>query len=288
MTTASKGKADAEPTTTGTALALIGPENTRFPVLFDTDPEAGSMAEIMAENFGDDGFSAGDLDRLIIPSGGGTAWDIPDEMPAREITGILLYQQDTRSYWATKRGEGGAEDGPPDCSSPDGKIGIGIAGEGSEINPTGECADCPFNEYGTALGGGKGKACKQKKDLFVLRTGANLPVHISLPPTSLKPHRKHMMRLASNGRRYYEAVTTIGLEVTKGNGQTYSTATFKVDPTPLEDSEKKAIGAYRGPIIGALQQLAAERAASAQSATDVADGSEPGPGSAGWPAEPQQ
>ncbi|POB10115.1 hypothetical protein [Sulfobacillus sp. hq2] len=48
-----------------------------------------------------------------------------------------------------------------------------------------ECASCPMNRWGTAANGGKGKACREKRLLLVLRDGEALPVVVVAPPTSL-------------------------------------------------------------------------------------------------------
>ncbi len=58
------------------------------------------------------------------------------------------------------------------------------------LNPNGEiarreCATCPMNKWGSAANGGKGKACREKRLLLVLRDGEALPVVVVAPPTSL-------------------------------------------------------------------------------------------------------
>ena len=114
-------------TTPGTGLAKFDPATSAYPVLFAQEGE-GSVAEVIEDNFGDDGFSPADLDRLTVPSGGGLAWTIPDEEPVSKVTGVVIHKQATRSMWLKKRGEDGEDDGPPDCYSPDAKVGVGLFG----------------------------------------------------------------------------------------------------------------------------------------------------------------
>lgn len=245
----------------GTALATFDPSTSNFPVLFGTDGE-GSVAQVIEDNFGDEGFSPADLDRVKIPSGGGTSWEIPDEDPTRIIEGVIVYKQPTRSFWFKGRGEDGEEDSPPDCWSGDGKTGVGVFGAGSKDNPSGECEGCPMNVFGSSTrGSGNGKACKEQLQLFLLQKDAILPLQLALPPTSLKPFRKYMTRLASKGKSYMAVVTKLGLEVQKGGGQTYSV----VAPSRGDDLDPAEAIAARGygATMGAYLQQAAEARARA-------------------------
>ncbi len=48
-----------------------------------------------------------------------------------------------------------------------------------------ECATCPMNKWGSAGDGRKGKACREKRLLLVLRDGEAIPVVVVAPPTSI-------------------------------------------------------------------------------------------------------
>ena len=142
-----------------------------------------SIADIMAENLGDDGLSEFSLDRIRIPAGGGIAFEIPTlegSDSAKTIEGVVVGWKTVRGYYAN------AYDGsnnPPDCSSNDGEVGMG--------DPGGYCSDCPLNAWGSDPKGGKGKACAEKRMLFVLRKDDVLPIVIMVPPTSLKGIREY-------------------------------------------------------------------------------------------------
>lgn len=248
---------DKEP---GTDLATFDPSTSAFPILFDQGE--GGITEVLNDNFGDEGFSPADLDRVKVPSGGGTAWDIPDEHPEKIIEGVVVLKTPTRSFWFGGRGEDGAEDGPPDCQSPDAKIGIGAFGAGSKPNPTGECANCPMNVFGSATrGSGNGKACKEQMQVFLLREGSILPLQLSLPPTSLRGFRKYMTRLASKAVPFYGVTTRFGLAVEKGNGQTYSVVVPERG-RDLSPQEAQAARAYGVTIRGTFDAARAAREAS--------------------------
>lgn len=244
----------------GKGLATFDPNQSAYPVLFSGAGD-GSIAQVIEDNFGDEGFSPSDLDRIVIPSGGGTAWEVPDEDPSRYVEGVIVHRQPTRSFWFKGRGEDGEEDGPPDCYSGDAKVGVGVFGPGSESNPTGACATCPMNVFGSSeRGSGNGKACKEQMQVFMLQEGGVLPIQLSLPPTSLKPFRKYMTRLASKGKSYYAVITRLGLLKTTGGGQTYSV----VDPSKVGDLAPEEVAAARG--YGVTMKMYLEQAAEARAA----------------------
>ena len=153
-----------------------------------------------------------------------------------------------------------------------------------DVNPTGECADCPMNAFGSARDGGAGKACKEQMQLFILREGSVLPTQISLPPTSLKPWRKYMTRLASKGKSYYAVVTTIGLSKEKSNGNEFSV----VVPNKLADLEPAEVAAskaYGQTISGVLNEAAVARARADEALTAAEDADRAASVAAGQPAK---
>lgn len=77
---------------------------------------------------------------------------------------MILYNHDTCAYWP----EGSEYDDnvTPLCSSVDGKTGYGA--------PGGVCATCALNQYGS-VEKGKGKACKNMRNLYILRSGEHMP-----------------------------------------------------------------------------------------------------------------
>ncbi len=185
----------------------------------DTDAyaitQAGNdIADILTENVGEEGgLTPFDLDRIKVPSGGGAAWEVPTlegSDVVKELSGVIVYWRSPRAYWATGIDEAGGG-APPDCSSDDGKRGVGQYGPDSSANPTGECATCPMNAWGSDPAG-RGKACKETRILFLATPEDLLPKVVVAPPTSIKPIRKFFLQLANKRTPYYGVETTLTLE----------------------------------------------------------------------------
>ena len=213
---------------------------------------AEDLVDTVRENVGGD-LSAADFERIRVPSGGGQFWEIDTldgPVPTKAIEGVLIYARDARAYWehGMDEGVGGS---PPDCSSDDGETGIG--------SPGGTCSVCPMNKFGSKIAAdGKpsnGKACKQTRDLFILRKGEVLPSLIQAPPGSLKNVRTFFVRLAVRNRPYTSVVLSLALEqaTQKGGGNKYS----RIVPTVLaqlegeEFARVKAYAAAMRPILAA-------------------------------------
>lgn len=120
--------------------------------------------------------------RIKIPGGGHLQFEIPSGNPdvpdyAPYLEGVILYSHNSNAYWP--EGSEYDDDQPPLCQSFDGKVGYG--------EPGGTCADCVLNQFGSD-GNNKGKACKNMRMLYLLRSGEYMPIQIALPPTSLTPY----------------------------------------------------------------------------------------------------
>lgn len=167
---------------------------------------AEKTKELIRQNMGDAGGNAFDLDRVTVPTGGGTAFAVPalsGEAESRPILeGVILHWQDARAYWASEYAGGE----PPQCASEDGLRGIG--------DPGGDCTVCPFASFGSDPKGSRGQACKQVRRLFMLMPGQILPVVVSVPPTSIGGMRKYFARLTAAQVPYWRAVTRLRLEGT--------------------------------------------------------------------------
>lgn len=114
--------------------------------------------------------------RIKIPGGGHLQFEIPSGNPdvpdyAPYLEGVILYSHNSNAYWP--EGSEYDDDQPPLCQSFDGKVGYG--------EPGGTCADCVLNQFGSD-GNNKGKACKNMRMLYLLRSGEYMPIQIALPP----------------------------------------------------------------------------------------------------------
>jgi hypothetical protein len=81
------------------------------------------------------------------------------------------------------------------------------------------CSDCPKNEWGSAAGGGKGKACKNTRRLMVVGAAlleTNLaeaqPYILSVSPTGLKHFDKYVTSLSDQGIHPAQVVTEISFD----------------------------------------------------------------------------
>ena len=173
------------------------------------------------------------FDRIKIPSGGMTAFEVPSEDGegsdlVKEIEAVILYSHPANSYY-TEAYKGGSN--PPDCGSFDGITGTGT--------PGGICKNCPFNQFGS--GEGKSKACKNRRMLYLLRENEIFPLTLNLPTGSLKGFTKYVQTLLARGKRPNQVVTKISLrKAASASGIDFSQAVFKVVRS-LDAAEQKNI-----------------------------------------------
>lgn len=193
-------------------------EQERF-MLPTAMPEAEFTQEELAEDM--EGLQIS-FPRVKIPAGGALQFEIPSDDPenpdyAKNLVGVILFHHPNNAYWP--EGSEYDDNATPLCSSVDGKLGIG--------EPGGSCAVCALNQFGSAAGG-NGKACKNMRVLYLLRSGEFMPLQVTLPPTSLKPFREFMNQSFMLRRRAaYGSVVQIGLKKMSNGKDDYSVATFR-------------------------------------------------------------
>ena len=161
--------------------------------------------------------------RIKIPAGGVLQFEIPNGDPQHPdysptLTGVILFSHASCVYWP--EGDEYSDDVPPLCSSVDGKQGYG--------EPGGVCETCALSQFGSASNG-RGKACKNMRVLYLLRSGEFMPLAINLSPTSISPFREFLNQgFAFRKRAIYGSLVEIGLKrQTNPEGKDYSVATFK-------------------------------------------------------------
>lgn len=160
------------------------------------------------------------FDKIKVPSGGGINFELPTDDPdspdsVKEFSGVIVFQHPLRMYYMDKYT--GANN-PPNCGSFDAITGIG--------NPGGSCAKCPLNLFGSAEDRA-GKACKDRRRIYILREGEIFPLLLSLPTGSLKNMTTYIKRLLSKQRKTGTVVTKFTLKkAINANGIPYSQAVF--------------------------------------------------------------
>ena len=199
---------------------LTEQNNFKLPAVASSD----FTNEELAEDY--DGLQPS-FQRIKIPGGGAIQFEVPGDNPddpdfSKTIEGIIIYNHQTGVYWPD-----GAEyddEVTPLCSSVDGKTGYGT--------PGGACSLCPMNKYGTGTdkngNPSKGKACKNMRHLYILRSGEYMPFILALPPTSLRPFSDFInAAFISRRRPVWSSVVQIGLKRVENGPNTYSVATFR-------------------------------------------------------------
>jgi hypothetical protein len=202
---------------------LAKQEPSGFLALADTD-----LGALISEEL--DGLNI-TFGKVKIPSGGGLNYELPDEDgepdSVKEFSAVILLQHALNAFYATEY-KGGNQ--PPDCAAIDGRHGVKRA--------TGEvcvCADCPHNQFDSGKNGGK--ACQNRRRIYILREGELFPMLLSLPTGSLQEFTRYMTGLVTKGRKSNSVVTRFALQkATNKGGIEFSRAKFSVD-RPLTPEE---------------------------------------------------
>lgn len=165
--------------------------------------------------------------RYRIASQAGVFQNASDEseiLPAME--GIILMSRIVRAYWPR-----GNTERRPVCSSIGGTAGDWRNPDGSVRQMS--CATCPYNRWGSDIRedgtAGRGKACKEMRRFLMLLAGYEMPVVLTIPPTSCRAFDLYASALATKGSAYFAVETRIALQRVQGDGgQRYSVATFNL------------------------------------------------------------
>lgn len=190
---------------------------------FEIAPITEEITGIIREEL--DGLGQIPFDAVKVPGGGGLAFELPGDdsdtpETAQDITGVIVHHHPVNAYWKDAYSGGNQQ---PDCSSIDGKQGLETA--------TGElhdCAECPYNQFGSAGDGSNSKACKNGHRVYILREGEALPLLLTLPPTSLRAFKDYLAkRIVLKGKRSWHVITRITLKREQNaGGIKYSSCVF--------------------------------------------------------------
>ena len=198
-----------------TSSSLTTRDEQPYALITTTGPD--SPLSIVEVNLGGSPLRIDKLTRVTIPGGEGRQWlvkGLRGDERFDELTGIIVHQQTSRTYYAEAYSGGGK---PPDCSSNDGITGSpGVAGITA-------CAICPMNQWETASSG-RGKACAEYINVFLLPSERSLPIVVRISPGSLGALDDFMQALSGELLRRDRVVIAIGLE----DGGGYSRARFRL------------------------------------------------------------
>ena len=235
--------------------AVVVADDSNFLVIKDGD----DFSEIIEANLQGEPISPRMLDRIKVPAGGATTWQVPGpdgEVPMQEIEGVIVHMQTIRTYWESDYTGAGT---PPDCFSQDGKIGVGT--------PGGSCFNCPMNKFGEK----GGKPCAEKIMLFFMTENSYLPTLLLVPPASLKPTKEYLTNLIKYHKaKKHRAVTGISLDTDRNNnGMVFSKVKYRFvdhvkNPEAWDAIAEKLAGLVSGISEVELQRAADENGADAQ------------------------
>ena len=183
-----------------TAMTANKPLDFELPEIGEAEFSNEELAEDM------DGFTMS-FPRIKIPAGGVLQFELPTGDPQHPdysptLTGVILFNHASCAYWP--EGDEYSDDVPPLCSSVDGKQGYG--------EPGGVCEACALSQFGSASNG-RGKACKNMRVLYLLRSGEFMPLAINLSPTSISPFREFLNKgFVFRNRATYGSLVEITLQ----------------------------------------------------------------------------
>jgi hypothetical protein len=191
------------------------------------------------------------LSRATITATGVAAFEVDEEI-VKEIDGVVVDSQLTRKYYV-KEFDGGNE--APDCSSTDGITGVPQPGV---VGPTGDCKNCPFNQF---VEGG-GKPCRENMQVAVIPKGDLMPILVSVPPASLQSFKAYRFRLLTKApfRKLTDVVTNLSVEkASTKNRDNINAVRFKVGET-LEPEAGQKMADVADQLRPALERQAREDA----------------------------
>jgi hypothetical protein len=211
------------------------------------------LQNIIAANLGNSNLGPGDLDKIKVPAGGGTTWELitlDGEVETKEFDGVIAGWKEQRAYWEEKYSGGSS---PPDCSSDNGIVGVG--------NPGGDCSECPYAQFESAKNDkgepAPGQACKQVRVMAIVQKDDLVPVLLVAPPTSLQNMKKYFLRLASRATPYYGVLTRFTLVKDKNAGGIEYSKIEAKSIGRLDDDQMKKMTAYSKMISSSLERRSA-------------------------------
>ncbi len=207
-------------------LALVGEFRIATPYEGLSEEDLAELKDQMEDLEDESGISC----RMIkIPAGGKLAYEVQgdeegEEEYLKEIDGVVIFTHRLNGYWPNAFGtSNNPEDKIPVCSSMDGKNGLN-----TQTGALEDCEHCPFNAYGSDTKGGKGKACKNMRRIYLMRNGDPNFYLLTVPPTSIKEVNKTLNRILAKGTPYTGLLLTFKLaKATNANGIDYSTVVIE-------------------------------------------------------------
>jgi len=136
----------------------------------------------------------------------GQMFEMPDGQKVESFTGIIIDISRANAFWHESFDTGGGGH-IPDCFSVDGLV----PSHNSADKQSDDCATCPQNQFGSDRDGGRGKACKNMKRIFVLLPGEQFPFRLIASPANIRSIDSYVTQLSSKAIPYQLVVTEFSL-----------------------------------------------------------------------------
>jgi len=165
----------------------------------------------------------------------------PDGSKRDSFEGVILDISRYNIYWKTAFSSGAGV--PPTCFSKDG---IRPDPLSEEIQAP-KCAKCPQNVYGSDINGGRGKACQNRKNLYILLKNELLPHKLAISPANIKDIDMFISsNILSKGISRLQVVVGFSLEATKNkDGIGYSKIIYHVNNVFEDEQSYKFVKGIR-------------------------------------------
>ena len=146
----------------------------------------------------------------------GNIFTFPDGKTSQDpINVVILDHRNYNRYYTAAYNP--TDPKPPTCFAIS-KIVEGMAPHGEAGTPQADtCEECEWNKWGSAPGGGKGKACRNTVRLAVVAPDADShaePMILTLAPTSLKSWTSLVKDLGESSLLPFQVVTNIAFDKT--------------------------------------------------------------------------
>lgn len=218
------------------------------------------LFEVLQEEYEEHGDIGISMPTIKVPSGGGMAFELPDEAVSKTIDCVIVNWHEMNLLWINSYD---GSKNPPDCISNDGKEGEGY--------PGGHCKTCQNNQFGED---GEGKACKNIIRAYILAEGQIMPWVLNVPPSSIGEFHTYRKAMLLKAKPLYMIRTQIGLEKKESKGGiTYSGLTFKCLDV-IDKDQKDAAKEYTNSIKGLAKMSAPPALAAAQPAAALPQGTD--------------
>lgn len=187
---------------------------------------------------------------------------------ARTFTGIILHTHPRNVLWETAEPAEGAEKNAPGCRSDDGVHGVPrdgfvhlALGRAARDGDLIGCGGCRYNQWGSApLVGkqGRGKACTNKRSVYVLVEGRGAPMELELTPSSLRALDDYLATLLNHATPVMTVTTKFSLEAMARGNQKWSVVVFARGETLPTDDLDVVMG-VRAEFNSAMRPVTAPR-----------------------------